>query len=398
MKKTISILLIVSLLAVLAGCGRQMVPALPENAAEFILGDYVNPMDTEDGYTAISYNGRIYAYYGTVSRSLRAADLGPCLGYTVQDGERQDDRICLLAADPEANYLVRIPVDGFMDQPDFFRALDTAGKAIDTPDYIKSLDYSIWEAAPEHTNSETAGTEAHSTEAPPAEPTTTEPPATEPSTTEAPAPELSDRLDDSYSLEDYAFRLHETTPRDIVEQGWVVTDAILLRSMGAENPYAQLVPEEKRKDPNATPELSGEGLLDPDGMVQIYLVQAGQEDSAFNPLRLGVVNTGEEAAHYLDCPIRFFSINETGFYEQSEEGLVDFTGPAGIARGMDKAQLTALLGEPVSEDSDNGLGMILYLSQQMEELVLLLGADGSLQAMFYQDLVLYDPADYVFHN
>lgn len=399
MKKVITILLILAMLSALAACGRGRAPELPEAATEFVLGDYVNPADPDDGYAAISYKGRVYAYYGTIKRSLRAEDLGPCLGYTVQEGEKQEDqRICLLAADPEENYLARIPVDGFMDQPDFFRALDTAGRAIDTPDYIQSLDYSIWEAAPEHTNSETAGTEAPSTEAPSAEPTTTEPPATEPSTTEAPAPELSDRLDDSYSLEDYAFRLHETTPRDIVEQGWVVTDAVLMRSMGAENPYAQLVPEEERKDPNATPELSGEGLLDPDGMVQIYLVQTGQEDSAFNPLRLGVVNTGEEAAPYLDCPIFFFSINEVQFYEEADDGFVAFTGPAGIKLGMEKEELVSLLGEPFYEDGGDGMTGLFYLSQQMEELVLLLDAEGRLKAMFYQDLVLYDPADYVFHN
>lgn len=390
MKKTISILLIFSLLSALVGCGSGPAPALPENATEFVLEEYANPIDAEDSYAAISYNGRIYAYFGTVDRSLRAEELGPCLGCTVLDGERQADRICLLAADPEANYLARIPVEGFMKQADFFRALDTAGKEIETPDYMQSLGYPIWEAAP---TQEMPVTEAPSTAAP-----STEPPATEAPDTEAPIPELLDRLDDSYSLEDYAFRLSEITPRDLVGQGWTVTDAIFMRSMGTDNPYTALVSAENRKDPNAAPELSEAGMLDPDGMVQIYLAPTDQEDSPFNPLRLGVVNTGEEAAHYLDCPIRFFSINETGFYEQSEEGLVDFTGPAGIARGMDKAQLTALLGEPVSEDSDNGLGMILYLSQQMEELVLLLGADGSLQAMFYQDLVLYDPADYVFHN
>ena len=130
-----------------------------------------------------------------------------------------------------------------MDQPDFFRALDTAGKEIDTPDFIESLDYLIWESAavPELTGSWTASTEAPSTEAPPAEPTTTE----------TPAPELIDTLDDSYSLEDYAFRLREVTPRTLSEQGWVVTDAILMRSMGADTPYAQILPEEDRKDPDA---------------------------------------------------------------------------------------------------------------------------------------------------
>lgn len=399
MKRTISFLLIFSLLSALAGCGGGLAPELPEAATEFVLGNYVNPADPDDGYAAISYKGRVYAYYGTIKRSLRAEDLGPCLGYTVQgclgytvqEGEKQEDqRICLLAADPEANYLARIPVERFMNQPDFFRALDTAGKEIETPDYIQPLGYPIWEAAPTQ--------EIPDTEAPSATAPSTEPPATEVPDTEARIPELLDTLDDSCSLEDYAFRLREITPRELVEQGWVETDAILMRSMGEDNPYYQFAPEEKRKDPEATPELSEAGLLDPDGMVQIYLMQAGQEDSSFNPLRLGVVNTGKEAVHYLDCPIRFFSINETGFYEQSEEGLVDFTGPAGIARGMDKAQLTALLGEPAFEDGGDGMDGLFYISQQMEELVLLLGADGSLQAMFYQDLVLYDPADYVFHN
>ena len=145
MKKTITILLLLALLAVLAGCGGRLAPELPEQPTEFVLEDYVNPSDPEDGYVVFSYKGRSYAYYGTIKRSLRAEDLGPCLGYTVQEGEKLTDMpVCLLSADPEANYLVRIPVGGFMDQPDFFRALDTAGKEIDTPDYIQSLDYDIW--------------------------------------------------------------------------------------------------------------------------------------------------------------------------------------------------------------------------------------------------------------
>lgn len=379
MNKVITILLILAMLTALAACGGRLAPELPEAATEFVLEDFINPADPEDGYAAISYNGRTYIFYGKVNRSLRAEDLGPCLGYTVQEGEKKEDqRICLLAADPEENYLARIPVDGIMDQPDFFRALDTAGKEIDTPDFIESLDYLIWEsaAAPELTGSRTASTEAPSTEAPPAEPTTTE----------TPAPELIDTLDDSYSLEDYAFRLREVTPRMLSEQGWVVTDAILMRSMGADNPYAQILPEEDRKDPDAAPEFSEEGMLDPDGMVQIYLVQAGHEDSAFNPLRLGVVNTGEEAALYLDCPIFFFSINETNYYEQADEGFVDFTGPAGIKMDMEKEELVSLLGEPFYKNSVGGMESLFYLSQQMEELVLLLNAEGRLKAMFYTNI------------
>ena len=249
------------------------------------------------------------------------------------------------------------------------------------------------EAPNTESSSTVNGTDAPGTEAP-----TTAPPTTEPSGTEDPFLTLPETLDDSYSLEDFRFRLSELTPRDLLEQGWVETDAILMRSMGTDNPYAQALPETERKDPNATPELSEEGMLDPDGMVQIYLVPTGDEDSTFNLLRLGVVNTGKETVHDLDCPIRFFSINEALFYKQSEEGLVNFTGPAGITRGMDKEQLLALLGEPVHEDGSGGREAIFYLSQQMEELVLLLDSEGRLQAMFFQDLVRYDPADYVFHN
>ena len=43
MKKTISILLILAMLSVLAACGRGLAPELPEAATEFVLGDYVNP-------------------------------------------------------------------------------------------------------------------------------------------------------------------------------------------------------------------------------------------------------------------------------------------------------------------------------------------------------------------
>ena len=99
MKRTIAIgSVFVLLLVALAGCGRGLAPELPEAATEFALEDYINPADPEDGYAAISYNGRIYAYYGTGTRSLRAEELGPCLGFTVQEGIKQDDlRICLLA-------------------------------------------------------------------------------------------------------------------------------------------------------------------------------------------------------------------------------------------------------------------------------------------------------------
>ena len=146
MKKTIPLLLILLLAAALAGCGGRLDPALPEDATAFECFDYVNPQDPEDGYLALEYQGRTYLPYGTLGTRLRSADLGSCLGYPVQEGQAQTDvRLCLLAADPQANFLAELFPKAVMQQPVFYRALDSAGKPIEIPAYIESLDYSIWE-------------------------------------------------------------------------------------------------------------------------------------------------------------------------------------------------------------------------------------------------------------
>ena len=146
MKQTIACLLLLALLAGLAGCGGRLSPALPEDATAFALFDYVNPEDGEDEYLALEYQGRIYLPYGTQTGRFRASDLGPCLGYRVQDGEAQrDSRVCGLAADPQRNYLVELFPEAIMLPPYFYRALDTAGQDIEIPAYIEPLGYSVWE-------------------------------------------------------------------------------------------------------------------------------------------------------------------------------------------------------------------------------------------------------------
>ena len=132
---------------ILAGCGKRIDDTLPNHPIEFHTGTFVNPADSNDSYQSIEYNGRIYIGYGTLRHSIDGDDVGKCLGYIVQDGVVMNKvRIFLLNADPNANYLVRIFTDGFMNQPFFFRALDTSGKTIDTPPFIESLDYSYWYA------------------------------------------------------------------------------------------------------------------------------------------------------------------------------------------------------------------------------------------------------------
>jgi len=139
-------LIVSTLLLIFTGCGKRIDYALPESPIEFHTGSFVNPADSDDTYHSIEYNGRTYIGYGTVKNSIDGNDVGKCLGYVVQDGVlMKDERVFLLNADPDANYLVQIFTDGFMNQPFFFRALDTKGKKIGTPPYIESLDYTYWE-------------------------------------------------------------------------------------------------------------------------------------------------------------------------------------------------------------------------------------------------------------
>ena len=148
MKKriTTALCLAVALISFLSGCGSRINTDLPEHPIEFHTGTFVNPADPDDTYQSIEYNGRTYIGYGTLKGSIDGDDVGQCLGYIIQDGTiMKTVRIFPLTADPDANYLVEIFTDGFMNQPFFFRALDTRGKAIDTPRYIESLGYSYWE-------------------------------------------------------------------------------------------------------------------------------------------------------------------------------------------------------------------------------------------------------------
>ena len=131
--------------AAFSGCAKRIDYSLPPDPIAFDMVSFVNPADSEDTYLSITYNGRKYICYGTIKGSINGDDVGACLGYTVQEGKADENsRIFLLKADSSANYLVEIYINGEMDQPTFFRATDTAGKDIFTPDCIESLDYGYW--------------------------------------------------------------------------------------------------------------------------------------------------------------------------------------------------------------------------------------------------------------
>lgn len=76
---------------------------------------------------------------------MHRSDISACLGYLVQDETKMEDvRICLLADDAQAGFLVFVTVGGIMNQPLFYRAVDTAGKEISIPPFIEDLGYDFW--------------------------------------------------------------------------------------------------------------------------------------------------------------------------------------------------------------------------------------------------------------
>ena len=84
--------------------------------------------------------------YGKIGKTLHENDIDVCVGYLVQDGEKDtNQRVYTLVDDTEHNYLMDYYVaSDFMNQPVFWRAIDTKGKEIVTPEFIDSLEYSYW--------------------------------------------------------------------------------------------------------------------------------------------------------------------------------------------------------------------------------------------------------------
>lgn len=146
MKKIITLLLSLICILTLVGCNQTKYPELPQDAIAFDMGEYIDKDDDEASYATIEYGGRIYIPYGTIGKTFHETDVDSCIGYLVQDGEKDtDQRIYTLVDDIECNYLMDYYVgDSFMNQPCFWRAIDTKGKEITTPEYIDSLEYQYW--------------------------------------------------------------------------------------------------------------------------------------------------------------------------------------------------------------------------------------------------------------
>lgn len=145
-KKIPMILLITVLLLSLAGCGQTIYPDLPWDAITFQGGTFTDTEHDAAQYMTITWGDRTYMPYGTLKNRLRAGDVNDCLGFILRsDGADHQDRIYTLTDDPNHNFLLEHYVGGIMDQPTFWRAVDTRFEQIDLPRYIEPLSYDYWQ-------------------------------------------------------------------------------------------------------------------------------------------------------------------------------------------------------------------------------------------------------------
>jgi hypothetical protein len=138
------ILLVIILLICILGINLFKVkyPELNDDAISFNMGEYVDESDDNASYATIEYNERTYILYGTLKHSIKTKDINECIGYIIQD---ENNRVYTLTEDINNNYLMVYDTEtNLMNQPDFYRAVDTKGEKIDTPSYIDSLDYNFW--------------------------------------------------------------------------------------------------------------------------------------------------------------------------------------------------------------------------------------------------------------
>ena len=150
-QKLFGILLLGVFILGITGCEVKY-PDLKDNAVAFSMGEFTDESDNDAKYGTIEYNGRTYMPYGTLKGVIKSQNINKCIGYIIADESSssivdendRDTRVYTLIEDANENYLMIYTRETLMNQPDFFRAVDTKGKKIDTPNYIDSLNYNYW--------------------------------------------------------------------------------------------------------------------------------------------------------------------------------------------------------------------------------------------------------------
>lgn len=144
---------IIICLFVMTGCMVETLPDITSNAIGFDMGSFHDTEHDDALFGSIEYNGRTYIAYGTSNNKYKKSDIESCVGYIIQnansstviDPSNTNRRIYTLSGDPEHDYLMDFDDSiKLMNQPTFYRAIDTKGKTIDTPIFIDSLGYEFW--------------------------------------------------------------------------------------------------------------------------------------------------------------------------------------------------------------------------------------------------------------
>ena len=154
MKKIVTaIFVIIICLFAMTGCMEKSLPDLPNNAIEFDMGTFHDTEHDDALFGSIEYSGRTYIAYGTINNKYKQSYIESCIGYIIQnansssviDPNNTNRRIYTLSGDSEHNFLMEFDDSiKLMNQPAFYRAIDTNGEIIDIPNYIDSLGYEFW--------------------------------------------------------------------------------------------------------------------------------------------------------------------------------------------------------------------------------------------------------------
>lgn len=137
----------------LCSCGPISYPDLPENAIAFEMGTFEDKENDDALFGTIEYNDRTYIPYGTISNSFGQKDIDECIGYIIQDEnstnavdlDYKDLKVYTITGDSDNNFLMDYDnsID-LMNQPFFWRAIDTKGNDIEIPECIDDLGYEFW--------------------------------------------------------------------------------------------------------------------------------------------------------------------------------------------------------------------------------------------------------------
>lgn len=134
----------ITLSFLILGCGKGIDDTLPANPLVFESIDYTNPDNTSDSYMSIMYNGRIFVPFGTLENSINGKDIEACVGYIKNIENPEDTGMRIYTLKESDDFLMNKISDTIMDQPMFYRAVDTKNSNISIPEYIASLDYAFW--------------------------------------------------------------------------------------------------------------------------------------------------------------------------------------------------------------------------------------------------------------